>query len=80
MKNICFCLRIRGTASPEFISGKQSFQVEVYDLFGKEVFYTELVENQQTIDISSIKAGVYLYKITNNKEIVKSGKLIKINN
>lgn len=46
----------------------------LYDLFGKEVLATEIKE--QTIDISLVTQGVYVYKIIDNKGIMKSGKLV----
>lgn len=48
----------------------------LYDLFGKEVLSTEIKE--QTIDISQVPQGVYVYKIIDNKGILKSGKLVVV--
>lgn len=47
-----------------------------YDLFGKEVLSTEIKE--QSIDISQVPQGVYVYKISGDNGVLKSGKLVVV--
>ncbi len=51
--------------------------VEFYNMEGKKVFYKELTSNTTKIDISSLQKGSYIYKITDSKKVIESGKWIK---
>ncbi|OFX18535.1 MAG: hypothetical protein A2033_02415 [Bacteroidetes bacterium GWA2_31_9] len=51
-------------------------KLKMYDLFGREVLETSITGQNQTIDISQVQQGVYVYKIEDNKGVVKSGKLV----
>jgi hypothetical protein len=46
------------------------------DISGKTVFRTQLTSNRQTIDISALPAGTYLYRISNQKGLEETGKLV----
>ena len=54
-----------------------SFTFECYDLLGKLV-QTEMITNSgQVINISSLKSGMYLYRIKNEGQVIQTGKLIR---
>jgi alpha-tubulin suppressor-like RCC1 family protein len=60
------------------ISGIQTEQeVRIMDLLGKEVLVVEDYFNERPIDISQLKAGVYIVKITAGKNQSSSFKLVK---
>ncbi len=55
--------------------------VRIYDLIGKEVAYIDLTGKTGyttlTIDISSLRAGIYFCNLYSDKGIVESRKMIK---
>jgi len=53
-----------------------SATLQLIDISGKTVFTTQLTSNRQTIDISALPAGTYVYKIFNQKGLEETGKLI----
>jgi len=46
------------------------------DISGKTVFRTQLTGNRQTIDISALPAGTYVYRISNQKGLEETGKFV----
>jgi effector-binding domain-containing protein len=46
------------------------------DISGKTIFISQLTSNRQTIDISALPAGTYLYRIFNPKGLEETGKLV----
>jgi hypothetical protein len=53
-----------------------SATLQLMDISGKTVFTTQLTSNRQTIDISALPAGTYLYRICNTKGLEETGKLV----
>ena len=53
-----------------------SATLQLMDISGKTVFRTQLTSNRQTIDISALPAGTYLYRISNPKGLEETGKLV----
>ena len=53
-----------------------SATLQLMDISGKTVFRTQLTSNRQTIDISALPAGTYLYRIFNPKGLEETGKLV----
>jgi hypothetical protein len=53
-----------------------SATLQLMDISGKTVFRTQLTSNRQTIDISALPAGTYLYRISNQKGLEETGKLV----
>ncbi|MES2574823.1 MAG: ice-binding family protein [Bacteroidota bacterium] len=51
-------------------------QIILYDIFGKEVKKSTVTEKTNTLEMSSLTSGVYLYKIISNGKIIQSGKLL----
>jgi hypothetical protein len=49
----------------------------VYDAIGKLVFAKSLTNEINTINISNLDNGIYVFKILNNTSAVKIGKLVK---
>jgi endonuclease I len=52
-----------------FFNKTDSYAIEVYNLIGKKVFFKQ-VFNANKIDISSIKNGIYILKLSNNNKIL----------
>jgi uncharacterized delta-60 repeat protein len=50
--------------------------IEVYSVLGQKIYSKSIVENKSTIDVSNQPKGIYFYKISNNNNVIKSGKLI----
>jgi len=51
-----------------------SLSLEVYDLSGKRVIERS-IDNNETIRVNHLSAGIYLYKLTDNNDLISSGKL-----
>lgn len=51
-------------------------KLELYDLFGQKIITKELNNSTISIDISQVPAGVYVYKISTDKEALQSGKVM----
>ena len=61
------------TANRVYIQGENILQAELFDLRGRKVKTT----NQKQIDLSDMGSGSFILKITTNKNISKSFKIIK---
>ena len=61
------------TANRVYIQGEHILQAELFDLRGRKVKTT----NQKQIDLSDMGSGSFILKITTNKNISKSFKIIK---
>jgi len=61
------------TANRIYIQGDNILQVELFDLRGRKVKTT----NQKQIDLSDMGSGSFILKVTTNKNISKSFKIIK---
>ena len=61
------------TANRIYIQGENILQVELFDLRGRKVKTT----NQKQIDLSDMGSGSFILKVTTNKNISKSFKIIK---
>lgn len=59
---------------------KKVYVLSIYDIKGIQVYELTLDKNKgmQIIDLSQFKAGTYFYSVTNNKNMIKSDKLIII--
>jgi len=62
--------------SIEFSMVYSTAEFHLSDISGKTVLKTSLTTNQQTIDISALPAGNYVYRIFNQKGLDENGKLI----
>jgi len=62
--------------SIEFSMVYSTAEFHLSDISGKTVLKTSLTANQQTIDISALPAGTYLYRIFNPKGLEENGKLV----
>jgi len=60
----------------EFSLAYQQAELQLTDISGKTVLKTQLTSNRQTIDISAIQAGTYIYRIYNQKGLEETGKLL----
>jgi hypothetical protein len=55
----------------------QHSSLEIYDAIGKLVVKQVLANELNAINISNLNNGIYLFKVLNNSNIIKIGKLIK---
>jgi hypothetical protein len=55
----------------------QNSTLEIYDALGKLVIKQAMLNETTSINISNLDNGIYLFKILNNSNLVKIGKLIK---
>ena len=53
------------------------FALECYDLLGKLVQKEMITNSGQVINISSLKSGMYLYRIKDGNKTIQTGKLIR---
>lgn len=51
--------------------------IEIYDAVGKLVLSKKLNGTQNAINVSELAGGIYIYKINENNETLKLGKLVK---
>lgn len=64
--NISFATELAGSTS-----------VEVYDAIGKLVIKDTLSNDTNTINLSKLEDGMYVFKIINNNKAIKVGKVVK---
>ena len=55
---------------------QESYSVELFNLVGERVLVENLVNGQNTIDVSTLPAGVYFYTIFDGQSTVETKKLI----
>ncbi|MDO9257711.1 MAG: T9SS type A sorting domain-containing protein [Bacteroidales bacterium] len=67
--NGLFTLQINGTL-PEMDN------IEIYNLYGEKVYTEKPKGLNTTIDLSDKARGVYFYKITSNKQVLTTGKIV----
>lgn len=48
--------------------------LELYDLTGKRVI-SRSIDNNETIGVDQLSRGIYLYKLTDNNDIIDTGKI-----
>lgn len=58
------------------ITNKQELDFFLYDAFGSNVAHYSLKQQLVTIPLNQLAAGIYFYKIYNNRNIISSSKLI----
>ncbi|HNW67481.1 MAG TPA: C25 family cysteine peptidase [Bacteroidales bacterium] len=54
-----------------------SGEIAIYDIYGKLLFTTPIVETVQTIDMSTFAPGMYLIKIMDGNQTIQTEKIIK---
>ena len=55
----------------------REIQFTLYNSLGVIIYEEALKSKTSTIDLSSNPSGIYFYKLTDNKNLIKTGKLIK---
>lgn len=58
------------------VSKINAYTFKLYNVLGKEIMNTLIAQKSTTIDMSSINAGIYFYKVMDNDKMIQSGKLI----
>lgn len=53
------------------------FQFTLYNSLGEKLFEKTLINKKSTIDLSAFSNAVYFYKVSNDGQVIKSGKIIK---
>ena len=61
----------------QLIHNQQDLKLSIVDLTGRKVIRNLELQAETKIDVSTLFNGMYLYTISNNNTILKSGKLIK---
>lgn len=55
----------------------QLYQFEIYTIDGRKLKSLTLTSSTNIIDLSKLKSGMYIYKIRNNNNYIKTGRFIK---
>lgn len=50
--------------------------LEVYDICGRQIYKMTIKENIQSIDLTGMKRGLYFYKVINEQNEIRQGKII----
>lgn len=53
------------------------YEVRLFDAFGREIMYFDWQEDQKTISTSDLASGVYIYRISDEKGRMATGKVVK---
>lgn len=56
----------------------EPYTFELIDLRGIVILKTELNANRNTVNIGNFSNGLYMYRLTNNGKLLKSGKIVKM--
>ena len=59
-----------------FYLENEKIVIGIYDVLGKIIYKSSIINPNSTIDISSYSKGIYFYKITSQKNFISAGKLI----
>lgn len=54
----------------------KAYVIKIYNTLGSEVLNTDLKEQSTTFDVGYLQAGVYFYTVTENNNMIQSGRLI----
>jgi|GEM_PF-1722824 len=50
---------------------------QLYDLMGREVCNKDLIPGQNVLQVQNLNAGIYVYKVVKNSQMIECGKWIK---
>jgi len=64
------------TVTFDNIENMGKIELHLYTVLGTEVFSEIITSQSTTIDMGNFSSGVYLYKITTDNRVIKTGKLI----
>lgn len=59
-----------------YFETNKDLDIKIYDILGKLIIDKSVISNNNFIDISNIKKGIYLVRISNNNQSITK-KLIK---
>ncbi len=60
----------------DFEVGMKDLKIIIYDIFGKEVFISEINKQKTEIQRGNLPPGIFFYKIAAHEGIIKTGKII----
>ena len=61
--------------SVQIMNHSQPLTFEIFNIQGQLIIQTPLNSNTNTIDLHQIRSGIYIYRISDNQEVIKSGKI-----
>ncbi len=56
---------------------KESAQVHLFDITGRELLYKNISKATSQMDISTLKQGIYLIRIFNGRDLILNSKIVK---
>ena len=59
------------------IAGGQGKEVSVFNAIGQTMVTLTLTNEEQTIDLKSLKTGIYMVRLTESGQVISTKKLIK---
>jgi len=59
------------------VTSMQQYKFELLDIKGSILIQSNLSLNENTIDISNLEKGLYLYRISANGALQNAGKIVK---
>ncbi len=59
------------------ISGSQGKKLAIYNAIGQQVFTQNILSNEESFDINSLKSGIYMVQLSDNERVSVTRKLVK---
>ncbi len=59
------------------IKSDSNYKFTCYDVRGRKVFTEQIVPGDNTLEMKSIPTGIYFYKVSDNRNTLKTGKILK---
>jgi hypothetical protein len=57
-------------------NNKIDYTLKVYNVLGKEVINSALIQQKTVLDTRELRTGIYFYKVMSNDKLIQSGKLV----
>jgi hypothetical protein len=64
--------------SVKFVDNIVDCSITLFDVQGRSVLQKQLNSFQNTVSVGSLSNGLYMYRLTNNGRLLKTGKVVKI--
>ena len=59
-----------------FASGAKQSQIEIYNVLGECIYKSLILNPQSLIDLSAQPKGMYFYRVTNEQQLIGTGKIV----